>query len=98
MAIDDPRKMRLSEDRISHISHQIHDRLYLDELVDYIDEDEALRVIKKVFTEFLVMEDQIDNQVRLKISTLKKGIMEGSPEWEVLYRKYFEEEMRKKGL
>lgn len=90
--------MRLSEDRISHISHQIHDRLYLDELVDYIDEDEALRVIKKVFAEFLVMEDQIDNQVRHKISTLKKGIMEGSPEWEVLYRKYFEEEMRKKGL
>lgn len=89
--------MRLSEDRISHISHQIHDRLYLDELVDYVDEDEALKVIKKVFTEFLVMEDQIDNQVRLKISTLKKGIMEGSPEWEVLYRKYFAEEMHKKG-
>lgn len=90
--------MRLSEDRISHISHKIHDRLYLDEFVDYTDEDGALVVIKKVFTEFLAMEDQIDESVRTKIATLRKGITEGSPEWEVLHRKYFEEEMRKRNL
>lgn len=90
--------MRLSEERIFHICHKIHDRLYLDELVDYTDEDEALVVIKKVFTEFLVMEDQIDEAVRTKIATLKKGVTEGSPEWEILHRKYFEEEMRKKNL
>ena len=90
--------MRLSEERVLHISHKIHDRLYLDEFVDYIDEDEALVVIKKVFADFLVLEDHIDEQVRAKIATLKKGITEGSPEWEVLHRKYFEEEMRKKNL
>lgn len=90
--------MRLSEDRVSHISHKIHDRLYLDELVDYIDEDEALRVIKKAITDYLVLEDQIDEAVRAKIRTLKKGIVEGSPEWEVLHQRYFEEEMRKKNL
>lgn len=90
--------MRLNEDRISHISHKIHDRLYLDEFVDYTDEDEALILIKKIFTDFLVLEDTIDESVRAKIATLKKGVTEGSPEWDVLHRKYFEEEMRKRNL
>ena len=90
--------MRLNEDRISHISHLIHDRLYLDELVDYVDEDKALKAIKSVMTEFLTLEDQIDDLVREKIATLKKGVTPGSPEWEVLHRKYFEEEMQKRGI
>lgn len=90
--------MRLSEDRISNICHKIHDRLYLDEFVDYVDEDEALKVIKKTFADFLEMEDKLDDEVREKIKTLRKGVIEGSPEWEVLHHKYFEEEMRKKGL
>ena len=90
--------MRLSEDRISNISLKIHDRLYLDNLVDYTDEDEALRLIKKVMLDFLSVDDQIDEFVRHKIFTLKKGVQEGSPEWEVLYRKYSEEELNKRGL
>ncbi|MDO8518996.1 MAG: DUF507 family protein [Deltaproteobacteria bacterium] len=90
--------MRLSEDRISHISHKIHDRIYLDELVDFIDEDEALKVIKKIFGDFIAIEDQIDDAVRAKIATLKRNVIEGTPEWEVMHHKYFEEEMRKRGL
>lgn len=90
--------MRLSEDRISHICHKIHDRLYLDEFVDYKDEDEALRAIKKIFNDFLALEDQIDDKVRAKIKSIKRGITEGSSEWEILHKKYYEEEMRKKGL
>jgi hypothetical protein len=90
--------MRLTEERISHISHLIHDRLYLDEMVDYIDEDEALKLIKKAFTDFLSLEDQIDEVVRAKILSLKRGVVEGSPEWDVMYRKYFEEEAHKKHL
>ena len=90
--------MRLSEDRISHICHKIHDRLYLDELVDYTDEDEALRVIKKTMADFLATDDQIDDFVREKVRSLKKGVTEGSPEWEVLHRKYYEEELKKRKL
>jgi len=90
--------MRLTEDRIFHICHKIHDRLYLDELVDYTDEDEALRIIKKTMTDFLAADDQIDDFVREKVRSLKRGIVEGSPEWEVLHRKYYEEELRKRKL
>lgn len=87
--------MRLSEDRISNISHKIHDRLYLDEYVDYTDEDESLKMIKKVMTDFLKLDEAIEESVRHKISTLKKGVREGTPEWDVLFRKYSEEELNK---
>ena len=87
--------MILSEDRISHISHKIHDRIYLDELIEFIDEDEALKIIKQAFTDYLSLHDKIDDIVRAKISSLKKNVLEGMPEWEVLYRKYYEEELNK---
>lgn len=90
--------MKISEDRIYHLSHLIHDRLYLDELVDYIDEDEALRVIKKAMADYLAQDDRLDDVVRHKIQSLKKGVYEGSPEWDVLYRKYYEEEAQKKNF
>jgi hypothetical protein len=84
--------MKLSEDRISHISHLVWDALYDDDLVDYPDEDAALTCIKRAVTDYLHTHDQIDDAVRQKIASLKRGVQEGSREWDILYRKYFEEE------
>jgi len=85
--------MRFSDDRISHLSHLIHDGLYHDDLVDYSDEDKALREIKKILIEYFKVEEEADRLAREKIATLKRGVSEGSREWDVLYRKYFEEEL-----
>ncbi len=90
--------MKLNEDRISNISHKIHDRLYLDEFWDYLDEDEALKITKKTLTDYFMLEEQLDEIVRQKIGTLKRGVYEGTPEWDVMYRKYFEEEKTKRKL
>ena len=38
------------------------------------------------------VDEAIDLAVRQKIETQKRGIPEGSEEWDILYRKYFEEE------
>ena len=38
------------------------------------------------------IDEAIDLAVRQKIETQKKNIPEGSEEWDILYRKYFEEE------
>jgi len=84
--------MKLSEDRISHISHLIWDALYDDDLVDYPDDDAALLGIKRAFNECMQTEDQIDDFVRQKIASLKRGVQEGSREWDIMYRKYYEEE------
>jgi len=43
----------------------------------------------------LAQESEIDRKVRAKLTSYSRGIIEGSAEWEVLYRKTFEEETRK---
>ncbi len=89
--------MKFSDDRISHIAYLIHKGLVKDQLASYTDEDKAHREIKRTLIEYLKVEDAADQAARDKIATLKRGVQEGSREWEVLYRKYFEEEMGKKG-
>lgn len=89
--------MRFSDDRISHLAHLIHDGLYHDDLVDYPDEDKALREIKRTLIEYFKIEEEADRLAREKITTLKRGVAEGSREWEILYRKYFEEELSRHG-
>ncbi len=90
--------MRLSEDRISHLSHLIIDTLYKDDLVDYPEDDdqEALREVKRVIHNYLKVEDQASEIARNKIRSQSRPIVEGSREWDVLYNKYREEELAKK--
>lgn len=88
--------MRLSSDRISHIAHLVVDGIWKDDLVDYSDDERALQEVKDAITGFLQVEDDIDTAVRNKIRSLSKDIPEGSREWDVLFKKYFEEEMNKK--
>ncbi|MFO1518646.1 MAG: DUF507 family protein [bacterium] len=88
--------MKLSEERISHLCHLVCDGLYKDDLLDYSDEDEALKVIKQTVLHYLQTDDQIDDAVRQKIVSLKRGVPEGSREWEILYKKYYEEEAQKR--
>jgi hypothetical protein len=87
--------MKYSEERVKNIALQIHDRLYLDNDVDYTDEEESLKVIKDVMLNFFQLEDKIDDIVRNKISSLKKNVVPNTPEWDIMYQKYFEEEMNK---
>lgn len=89
--------MKFSDDRISHLAHLIHKGLTKDQLAAYSDADKAHREIKKTLIEYLKIEEAAEQAARDKIATLKRGVIEGSREWEVLYRKYLEEEMAKKG-
>jgi hypothetical protein len=89
--------MRLSEDRISHLSHLILDKLVQDRNVDVIKEEERLlREIKRTLTDELKYEDEADSAARKTIQSLSRRVPEGSREWDVLYRKYFEEEMNRR--
>jgi len=85
--------VKLSEQRISHLSHLIADGLWREDLLDYRDEVEALRTVKQTLTELLAIDDRVDTLVREKLSRQKK--IPGSREWQILYEKYFREEMDK---
>lgn len=87
--------MKYSEDRIKSLALKIHDKLYLDEDVDYVDEDKALVQIKKAMLNYFQLEDTIDEKVRAKINSLQREVHPGTNEWNTLYRQYYEEEIRK---
>ena len=89
--------MILSEDRQSHLAHIVTDGVWEDDLVDYTDEDQALRLAKKAIAEFVKKELDIDKKAREKVASLKRGVIEGSPEWDIMYKKYYEEERNKRG-
>lgn len=89
--------MRISEDRVSHLARLVVDGIWDDDLVDYVDDDAALRAGKKGLNEFVKDVEDIDKSVSAKVASLKRGVPEGSPEWDILYSKYFEEELERRG-
>lgn len=89
--------MLLSEDKVSHLSHVILDCLKKAPMARITgDEALALREIKRVLAAELAQEEAIDRMVRARLASYSRPIVEGSQEWEILYRKTFEEELRKR--
>lgn len=88
--------MMLSDDRKSHFAHLLCDTLYDDDLVDFTEDSVALRYAKDGIDAFLNELESIDDSVRSKILSLKRGVVEGSPEWDTMYKKYYEEEIQRK--
>jgi hypothetical protein len=86
----------LSEDRQTHIAHVIVDGIWKDDLVEYADEDQVIKQAKRVVMEYVKNETDVDDTVRSRILSQKKGILEGSREFDILYKKYYEEEQSKR--
>lgn len=86
---------RLSESRISHLAHLVLDGVRKSQLGEFPNEGRALIETKQVLHDFFQRDDHIDDIVRQKIQSLSRHVPPGSREWDVLYRKYFEEESRK---
>jgi hypothetical protein len=89
--------MIISEDRQVRLAHVIIDSIWDDDLVEYTDEELAIRAAKKAVAEFVKEDDEIDRGAREKVATLKRNVPEGSPEWDILYKKYYEEERNRRG-
>ena len=88
----------ISEDRQSHFAYLITNELWENDLVNYTDDERAMRTSKQSVREFALKLVKMDEKVRQKIQSLKRNVLEGSSEWEVLYSKYFKEEMLRQGL
>jgi len=91
--------MRLSREKIVRLSHKIMEVLVSSDDVDFIEDRDTIRQqIVVLLTNSLREEEKADSEVRRKISSQKKEIVEGSEEWDVLYRKYYTEELRRMGV
>ncbi len=89
--------MIITEDRQSHLARVITDAIWDDDLVDYSDDEMALRFAKKAIAEFVKEDEEVDARARQTVMNLKRGVVEGSPEWDILYKKYYEEERGRRG-
>jgi uncharacterized protein len=91
--------MRLSREKTIRLSHVITDLLVASNDVEFIEDRDTIRQkTVQILQELLKEEEAVDTEVRKKITSQKKEILEGSEEWEVLYRKYYAEEMRRMGV
>jgi hypothetical protein len=85
--------VKLSREKVIRLSHLIFNQLNQDEEVEfYADPQEIRQQIFKLISDEVKADEAIDAIVRRKIESQKRVIVEGSDEWDVLYRKYYEEE------
>jgi hypothetical protein len=91
--------MRLSHEKIIQLSHRIMSAIEALDEVEIFEEPNAIRQeTVKILTDLLHEEEKIEQSVRQRIATHKRTIPEGGGEWEILYRKYYQDELRKLGV
>jgi hypothetical protein len=88
--------MLLSDDKVSHLAHVILTCVKKSQAVRFKGDDvQALRDIKRVLATELAEEDAIDRMVRTRLGSYARPPVEGTPEWDTLYRKFRDEEQRR---
>src|SRR6266850_2561252 len=97
--IDHQDEMRRTSEKIVRLSHQITDVLVESEEVEFVDDRDTIRQqVVQILTATLKDEEKIELEVRKRITSQKKEILEGSEEWEVLHKKYYQDELRRMGI
>lgn len=87
--------MRLTREKVNLLSHQVTEKLASIDTLDFIEDRNTIRLaVVETLNKWLKKEEEVDKAARVKIENQKRAIPEGSAEWEILYRKYYEEEMR----
>src|SRR5271154_6219213 len=91
--------MRLSREKTVRLSHRIIDFLVESSSVDFVEDRDTIRhEIINIITALLKVEEQVDTEARAKIASQKKEILEGSEEWDIMYRKYYAEGLKRMGV
>ena len=87
--------MKLSREKVLQLSHVVLRQLNEDESVEFFaDMQEIRQDVVKLISDEVKVEEVIDVAVRRRITSQKRSIPEGSAEWDVLYRKYYEDEVK----
>ena len=87
----------ISEEKMTHIIHLILDGIESGGHVKFTEKEKALHEAKKIGFKFVSSIAKAEETARQRISSQKNPPPEQSSQWEILYRKYYEEEMSKIG-
>ena len=91
--------MRISRDKLNKLAHVVSDVLAETDEAEFLEDRNTIRQeARKALENLLMQEMRIDQAARLKIQSQRRIIPEGSQEWDILYRKYYNEEVKKLGI
>jgi len=89
--------MLVSEEKLIHLAHLVYEGIGRFDGVELIADEEAiLKQIKQTLFDEFRLDDEIDQAVRARLASYSRKIVEGSEEWDVLYRKGIEEEFHRR--
>ncbi len=88
--------MKLSHERCVHLSHLLINAMEDDDGIEFLGDlnDIRLRILSILEAE-LIKEDEMEEAIRRKIAAQRRDLPEGSAEWDLLFRKYYDEEVKK---
>ena len=91
--------MRLSRDKMNKLAHTITDALAEMQELEFVEDRNTIRQeVRRLLEELLRAEARIDASARQKIESQRRTILEGTQEWDILYRKYYNEEVKRLGI
>jgi hypothetical protein len=91
--------MKLSRDKINHLSHQLVAALRRSrEIRVRKDSNEVRLALVREITDLLQMEERVDRAARAKVRSQKRDIPEGGEEYDLLHKRYYAEELKKLGI
>jgi hypothetical protein len=91
--------VRISQDKLNKLAHVVADTLADMDEVEFMEDRNTIRQeARRILGHLLAEEMKIYQAARQKIESQRKIILEGSQEWEILYRKYYNDEVKKLGI
>jgi hypothetical protein len=91
--------VRITRDKLNKLAHVVADTLAETDECEFLDDRNTIRQeARKALEKLLMAEMKIDVAAKQKIASQRKIIVEGSQEWDILYRKYYNDEVKKLGI
>lgn len=91
--------MKMTREKVIQLSHQIIAAIEsLDEVEIFAEPNDIRQEVVKILNDLLLEEEKIDEGVKQHITSQRRIIPEGSAEWDILYRKYYNDALRKLGI
>jgi hypothetical protein len=91
--------MRISREKINHLSNVLVKDMEESDEISFLSDSTDVRInVVRAITNELVIDDEIDEEVRRILSTYSSRLIEGTREWEVLYNKHYDQEAKRRGV
>jgi uncharacterized protein len=90
--------VKFTEERVLYLARESLDRIRKEGLAEIPNFALALRQARQMIDQWAEKGDEIDQIARRKITSQRRDIVEGSNEWTLLFRRYRDEELRKRGI